>query len=92
MITRPCRRVISIAVLMISGESELAQITVASTPFLPVKSLMRRCQSGSDGLTTRAAPAAAASSFAFGLTSIPTTTQPAAFAMPAHSWPTRPRP
>jgi hypothetical protein len=84
--------VISIAELMISGESELAQITVASTPCLPVKSLTRRFQSGSDGLTTRAAPAAAASSFAFSLMSMPITTQPAAFAMLAQSWPTRPRP
>ena len=32
---------------MISGESELAQMIVASTPFLSVKSRMRRFQSGS---------------------------------------------
>ena len=83
---------ISIAELMISGESDLAQMIVASTPFLPVKSRTRRFHSGSDGLTTSAAPAAVASSFAFGLMSIPTTTHPAALAMLAHSWPTRPRP
>ena len=83
---------ISIDELMISEESELAQMIVASTPCLPVKSRMLRFHSGSDGLTTRVAPAAVASSFAFGLMSIPTTTQPAALAMLAHSWPTRPRP
>ena len=69
---------------MISDESELAQMIVASTPCLPVKSRMRRFHSGSRGSTTSDAPASRASSLALGLTSMPTTTQPAARAIRAH--------